>query len=303
MRTLQEIMKDVVARPWDDEPRLEYAAALQAKDPAFAELIRAGVRREGCDSATYNRISVAISEHCEPGLSDRGFLEQLNIEPYYFIEHGERLLNQWPVRHINFVPIIRPKDWEPAHPYPSPIEELVHCPTLRRLRSISFTRSKYHSWVLQERDLELLAECPYIDNLLWLEMSTVQGNRPADEFWRRLYTAPRWRSLLHFQFEWCDLFDREDWTPAERPWQLKTHVNLPEGSLYTVSPLSAIAQELEAKYGYIPSLHYLENQYDMFPTTRRFETGLAPRFPVGAALEPAMAETPAPVLYPPIREW
>ena len=303
MRTLNEIMCDIVAKPADDAPRLEYAEAIAAHDPGVAAYIRAGLNGKDGSTETHNRTQVHISDRCAPGQRHRGFLEQLEIEPYYFIEHGERLLNQWPVRHIKFVPKVSPKDWEPAHPYPSPIEELVHCPTLRRLRSIKFGRSKYHSWVLQERDIDLLAECQYLDNLLWLEMYTVQGHRPADEFWRRLYSAPKWRSLLHLQFESCNLFRHADWTPAERPWQLKTHVNLQEGSLYTVSPLSAIAQELEAKYGYIPSLHYLENQYDMFQTTRRFETGLAPRFPVGAALEPAMAETPAPELYPTSREW
>lgn len=282
-----QLLREIVAAPSSDPLRLEYASSIAMKDPDRARYINSAVQNpdvRGFMDVT-SRIAGGFPD-CHDVSLDRGFVERIFIDPYEFLRVGQSLLDSSPIRHVEFrtQPPGHASAREPDRLVPSPVPELVGSPLLKRLRSISFHDGPRRRWRFGESDLEMLLQCPHLDNLLWLKLANVDSRLPGEEWWKRFYGDARFRSLLHLEIPLLGADPAERAIKVENEWS----------DTYTTSPITALGRDLEAKHGYLPALHRLENQYSAFEATRRFERGQAPRFPVGAPITPEMGEQPIP---------
>ena len=287
MMTSQRILREIVLAPADDDLRRDYGRSIAAKDPEQAAYIARAIEKPGLRPPVdlERRIGGIFKEYFGIGF-ERGLVERVSIEPYVFLQDGKRLLDSWPIRHIEFRTQApeHASAREPDRFVPSPVPELVGSPLLKRLRSISFHDGPRKRWRFDESDLEMLLQCPHLDNLLWLKLANVNSRLPGEEWWTRFYGHARFRSLLHLEIPLLDADPAERAIKVENEWS----------DTYTTSPITALGRDLETTYGYIPALHRMESQYGAFEATRRFERGQAPRFPIGAPSTPEMGEQPVP---------
>jgi uncharacterized protein (TIGR02996 family) len=157
----EAFLRDVIAHPDDDAPRLIYADWLDENgDPDRAEFIRLQIdRARACGHAPSQRERQLLVEN-EPRWTGplhgivqrarfaRGFVEQVFVLAENFLRHGEALFQLAPVRHVVFTKV-RP-DWRPL----MASSHLRHVSTFE-LRGCGMSAD----------EARLLAKCPHLPNL------------------------------------------------------------------------------------------------------------------------------------------
>lgn len=296
MRSKSEIMSDIIRAPQEDGVRLEYADAIEAKDPEYAKYIRRDVAEfpgliESCardnNDSVEPRIAQPFLEHCYDVIFYRGFVEGLVIDPYVFIDRGHRLLEQAPIQKITF----RPKDLGGPIPdrrarIPSPIRELTVCPLLDRLPAISFEGSHYQYWQMNDEDIECMLRCQYLSRALLLDLSKVTSFMDPSfaDFWKRALSRPEFRKMLRIE---APLFPGEvELIDYDDDW-VRRHI---------AQPMPDAGRELEREHGYLPALHLANNWRELVLRDHELlvyaQRGQLPRFPPGAPVTPEMYERP-----------
>jgi len=303
MRTCAEILKDICLHPELDELRLEYANACEAKDPSHAAYIRheidvsrpeSGVWRRGSEQIA-KRIAHPFLQDCYDARLDRGFVEEVTMDPYVFIERGDRLLDRAPIRKITFTPKPLPLGVEAPlnrQRVPSLVPEIMACPHLARVYAIEFRSSNFQCWFTDVPDIESVLASPYLDRMLIFELASQRLPAQLDErylpsVWERAFERPAFRKMISVGFFG---YPGEGSRTYEDGWIRVTEAtSMPEAG-----------RALERKHGYLPALHVanvwgpLDSQVMLFDSEIVLDVlrGNLPTFPVGAPVTEEMYALP-----------
>ncbi len=303
MRNKSEILDDVRCHPEIDAFRYEYADAIEAKDPEHAEYIRERVRTMSLPKGSrpptryYDRLEARIAQpllqHCYEVSFVRGFIEEITVDPFIFIDRGHQLLEAAPILKVVFSPKPLPAGAE--RPLgrtivPSPIRELMGCALLDEICAVSFVASDGQRWWPHVDDIESILEGRYLSKLLIITLPEWDPNEfAADQcktFWTRAFDRPEFRKMLTLELPGY---------PGERRHDF-------DDNYYRVSevlPMPAEGRALEQRHGYLPSLH-LAAKWGTSDLNVLFDNelilaaqrGELPMFPVGAPVTDEMYAAP-----------
>jgi hypothetical protein len=285
-----------------DEPRLEYAAACEAKDPSYAAYIRHEIERARPESGVWRpgneqvekRIAHPFLEDCYDVQLYRGFVEEVTMDPNVFIERGDRLLDRAPIRKITFTPKPLPMGLEmPLIPQrvPSLVPEIMACPHLARVYSIAFRDTNFQCWFTDVPDIESILASPYLDRLLTFKLASERFPAQLDDgylpsVWARAFDRPEFRKMIAVGFFG---YPGERSRSYEDGWIRVTEA----------TPMPEEGRALERKHGYLPTLH-AANVWGNHESQRLFNNelvlevlrGRLPKFPVGAPVTEEMYALP-----------
>ena len=169
--SLKALAIEVVARPEDEEVREAYAAAVRRSDPERAELIRlqltmARMRRTGVDTyplalregdlirAHHARWAEPIAQYVSGYQFYRGFVELVTVDAEWFLESADELCDLAPILHLDLTEA------------KLAVADLFRSEWLGRIRSINLMRNDFG-----DDEALLIAECPHLRNLEWLDLS------------------------------------------------------------------------------------------------------------------------------------
>ncbi|HEU4733845.1 MAG TPA: leucine-rich repeat domain-containing protein [Kofleriaceae bacterium] len=198
---LSSLLAAVCADPDDDAPRLAYAAAIAAREPARAELIRLQLARSADErtrgalvGAASARERTLLERHGDdwarpidpfvrptrrprpdPGWRfERGFVAFVRIDADTLASLGERLFQMAPIRHLDFDP-------------GPPLREALASPLLGRLRTLGLPACK-----LDDDDAVALAANPHLGGVRWLDL---RDNEIGDAGVAALAASPLVRAI------------------------------------------------------------------------------------------------------------
>ena len=304
MRTCPNILRDICSNPMLDALRLEYASACEAKDPDYAAYIRQEVAVADPESTEWRpgserveqRIAHPFLEDCYEVKLYRGFVEEVTMDPYVFIERGGQLLDRAPIRKVTFTPKPLPRGVEAPlnrQRVPSLVPEVMACPHLARVYSVAFDHSNFQCWFTDVSDIESILECRYLDRMLSFQLASARLPKDLDEgylpgVWERAFERPEFRRMISIGFFGYP-GDRTRY--YEDGWTGVTEA----------TPMSEQGRALEQKHGYLPSLHAADGWGDYESHTLSNAElvldvlrGRLPKFPVGATVTDEMYALPPP---------
>jgi hypothetical protein len=197
--SLAALATEVVARPGDEDVREAYAEAVRRSDPQRAELIRlqlktARMRRTGVDTyplalregalieAHHARWAQPISQYVSGYQFFRGFVELVRVDTEWFVESADELYDLAPILHLDLT------DAKLA------VNELFASERLERIRSIKLMRND-----LGDDEARLIADCPHLRNLEWLDLS---NNHIGDAGLEALVASDNLPRLGYLDFRW-----------------------------------------------------------------------------------------------------
>jgi hypothetical protein len=303
MRTTRDILADILERPELDELRLEYADACEAKDPNYARYIRTELEYwrpgssihtpEGSEQVA-KRISHPIMQYCYSVHLYRGFVEEVTMDPYVFINRGDVLLDLAPIRRITFTP--KPLPIGLALPHlttlvPSSVPELMACRHLRRVDTVSFRDTNFQSWYLDKNDIESALASEHLQTLIGLGLP----GGPTQQDWSEDYTTTVWeRAFARSEFRkmlWIGF--------PHHPGEKALHHEDGWDDVIEVEPMTERGRAFEQRYGYLPTLHWanrwgadshklMTDQESVLAVQR----GELPIYPVGTPLTEEMYVPP-----------
>ncbi|MBL4635126.1 MAG: hypothetical protein JKY56_14735, partial [Kofleriaceae bacterium] len=173
---MQSVFEAVLADPWSDEARSQFARAVEQTDPDRSALIEAQIRlakarRRGAGGNTqdYQLVQNLLNRYepkwrprfgwGQPPLKfGRGFAEAIACSATQFEQHADELRAAMPLLDVTL-----------SHATPS----VLGGPSMRGLRSLDLRRN-----ALTDEDIEALANSPYLASLRWLDLSGNQiGHR------------------------------------------------------------------------------------------------------------------------------
>jgi len=271
--TYEELLAAVIASPEDDAPRIAFARHVRSYDPDLARFIELQlasaaerrVKRLGRRTVIGAEDRVLLERHVDTWARtiqkyavrfeyDRGFVTKLVIEPNLFLEHGEWLYVNAPIRHVGFV-----KPQEGAFP----IDELAASPLLARLDSLDFTNCG-----IADAEIAKLTRSRHLERLRYLDLSWLHLGGQAYE---ALAASPATRKALVVVRSGHNLGAP---FPGER---YETVGDDRDGNPdMGWSRMSSEGAALEKKYGYLPWLHARENGCDAFDAAWYVARGLLP---------------------------
>ena len=174
----QARLQAVLSAPDEDAPRLDYAKWCEDQgDPsslARAELIRTQLELAHADPehlatgrlfGEQHRAEQLVAVHGDAGFQPatpwvdgfrfhRGFVEWIRLSARSFLDHGERIFELAPVRHMDLT-AVRDVD-----------EALADSPLLANVRSLAMDSCGLH-----DLHVQLLAASPHVINLRWLSLA------------------------------------------------------------------------------------------------------------------------------------
>jgi hypothetical protein len=165
----------VISSPTLDQPRLDFADAVEGQDPDWARYIRLEVnaaerRRQWVETdldgyaeasvlhdRNANRWARDIDQYVSGRAFLRGFVEHVWVDAEWFTETAEELYLKAPILHLDVTDVGICAD------------DFFGSPHLRRIVSLAVPRNE-----LTDDDVALLAASPHLGNLEYLDLS---GNR------------------------------------------------------------------------------------------------------------------------------
>jgi len=283
MTTEQELHKAVTANAEDDAARLAYADFIAGLDADRATFIRrqvAEAQKDRANRGTYARHpgtdpllreheqtwARTIAKYAREWTFDRGFITEIVIDPYLFLEYGEWLLTNEPIRFVKF---LAPEDGDPF-----PMQELSRSPLLARLNGIGFLAS-----TITDTDLLLLVDSPQLAHMVSISASRKHVELSVFEAFA---ASPVTRKLLSLDLS-REAFPGEQFGETGR-------LDRWDGSVWDWLPMGREGHELERKYGYIPWLHHSENRCHQFDAAYFVAKGELPVRSPGAPVPPERPE-------------
>ncbi|WP_437487043.1 TIGR02996 domain-containing protein [Sorangium sp. So ce1014] len=187
MATEADLLRDVLAAPDADAPRLAYAAWCDDQDDPAVEargsFIRAQIAllatdeaaepdrrfRLSCEARDLEEAHRAawitpLSPPARDPVLDRGFVELVTLDARAFLQHAGALLALAPIRHFTIAAL------------GDAAEELFASPHLARVRSLRLDRVG-----LTDDDVERLAASPHLAELRWLWIGNNRVTRRGAE--------------------------------------------------------------------------------------------------------------------------
>jgi len=245
MTQYEQLLRAVTSNVDDDGARLAFAANIRASQPDRARFIEDQIERAKKRRARRDHIYVAdhpllreheaewsrtIAKYARHWIFDRGFVEQIEIDPDLLLEYGEWLLINYPIIAIDFR---KPESGV------FPIDEIAQSPLLDR-----FDALRFHDVQLSSTDIERLVQSPHLQRLRYLDFGK-SPVRPA--LYEMLASNPATRKLLR-------LVVVDDAFPGQR-YADTGRDDMQGRAVHAWTDLSPEGKRLEATYGYIPWLH------------------------------------------------
>ena len=280
MTAYEELLHSVTSDPEDDRARLAFAAHIRASEPERARFIELQVEwarecRARGDRARVQGISVhsewqallkrheaewvrPLAKYATNWTFDRGFVVGISIDPEIFLEYGEWLFVNAPIRVVEFF----------TAEGSFPTDELAASPLLQHLDAIALPRNH-----ITGHDVERLAKSPNLTRLLHLVSFQYQKPLGANAY-DALASSPLTRKLLRVRFD-----DRD--FPGER-YEDTGEVDFHGAPVYGWTEPTPDGVALEAKYGYIPWLHRRDNGVDAYDAAYFVSQGILPVRPPGS---------------------
>lgn len=266
-----QLLAAITADPEDDAARRAFADHIRPSDPdraAFIEqqLAQAQARRQarGPRTTADDRFLVrheaewtrTLARYTARLTFDRGFVAAIRIDPYLFLEYGEWLFHQAPIRCVE---LSKPADGR------FPMAELAASPLLARLDAISL-----HDETLRRADLERLADSPHLDRVLVLGSVALEldGSVYSD-----LARNPQLRKALALRLS-------DDGYPGQR-FEPTGDYDLHDHPIHAWTAPTLEAAALEARHGYLPWLHH-ENLCEPLDAAWYVTRGILPVTPPGS---------------------
>lgn len=279
MNTEQELLRAVISNAEDDAARLAYADYIQTWEPDRAAFIREQVAEARPDRINPRALSRrsgksallgvherewtrTIAKYATEWKFDRGFVTEIAIDPYLFLEYGDWLLINAPIRAVEF---IRPEQGE------FPMKEVSSSPLLERLDRISFRPRN-----ISDSDLRLFAESPHLEQVVAI---TAARKRLDLSVYEAFAAARSTRKAL-------SLFLSEDGFPGQS-YEPTGDYYLQGNAVWGWMPIKPEGEQLESKYGYIPWLHRGDNDCDVLDAAYYVQKGVLPVRPAGSPVDPA----------------
>jgi uncharacterized protein (TIGR02996 family) len=250
MSTEPELHRAVTNDPEDDAARLAYADCIESMDKDRASFIREQIAEARARRAkrTYGRAGKSqllvaherewartLLKYAADVQFDRGFVHSISIEPYLFLEYGEWLFLNAPIREVRFT---APDDDDPF-----PMSELAASPLLERLDAIIFGDPR-----LGDDLLKVLAASPRLTRLVKLSAAT---KRVDPSVYELLAAQPLTRKAISLHVS-QENFPGQQFGDTGRD-------DLHGRPIWDWLPVPPTVRELEEKYGYVPWLHGQEN--------------------------------------------
>lgn len=297
MRREEEITVDIVEHPERDDLRLEFAEAVSARDPLWAQLIRTDVapydrtwqrlnRDQG--DAVEARLEEPFRRFGDVGVDfNRGFPSKAYMPLETFLARGNEILSLAPILEVVLT--------LPSLEYPAPpprwntyLPALAACPALARVRELQLATG-----TCDFASVNHLIGSPHITNLLrfmpggWHFESDAVRDQQEEEMWPLLLDSPVFRRMI----SWGILGVTRRHV-GDRMFQ-ETYNAYDETPRYKVryEPMSEDSCALEQKYGYIPCLHAANWDATVLDVLR----GIKPDYPAGATPTEAMYAVPPPL--------
>lgn len=273
MTSYEQLLAAVTQNPEDDGARLALATDLRSSDPDRATFIErqvevgqsrrkrklgAGTMKDGLLAKHEQEWTRTIAKYATAWTYDRGFVTSIEIEPNLFLEYGEWLLINAPIRHVRFS---RP-DGE------MPVRGLAASPIVAKLDSITFAPDA----TLSDAELIALARGGHLTRLLRFVYNEKRALGP--NVYESFAASPQTKKLLAFLVA-------DDKAPMQSfggTGQIDMHGN----EISDWGDLPPVGQALEQAHGYIPWLHVEENNCEPFDARYFVEQGLLPKRPVGS---------------------
>lgn len=280
MATWNELHAAALREPEEDAPRLALADYYRPNDPdraRFMELqIRLGVHRrtrtELPPHALEYEVEKLLKKHDERWSStiakytrgrgghryDRGMIDWVWIDPYVFLEYGDWLRKNAPIRRVSFWK--RPGD-------ELPLAELLESDVIAGLDQVGFDDIP-----LTDADVEKIAASPKLRDLLSLGLGDGQFTRRAFE---AIAASPHLRALLYINRP----LKGPDWPYSPIADHAMTEEDDAQGrAIWKFRPLPPDGIALEKKHGYLPWLHPKDNsRSDLRYRVQRGELPVKPR--------------------------
>ncbi len=254
--TWEELHAAALREPDEDAPRLALAEYYRKQDPDLATFIGlqvqiGAVRRSGgapVHATEYEsdrllkkhgpRWCQTIAKYTKRQSFDRGMIEWVLMDAHIFLEYGEWIFVNAPIRSVFFT---KPREGR------FPLQELLASELVTRLDAMSLGELD-----LTNFDVQAIAACPRLGRLLSLDLTDNPLTLPAFEaiaaspHLRSLLIVNRASSVLHKYSPAAEhaITDRED-RHGHAIWD------------YRELPPDGIA--LEARHGYLPWLHPKDN--------------------------------------------
>ena len=246
--TDHELLDAIAANPEDDDLRVQYAERCRTSDPERARFIDLQMararRRRGGDFSEPTNEEVAlrkkrgadwahtIAKYSPRYEFDRGMVEEIAIDPHLFLERGEWLYKNAPIRHVWF--------GRQADPGPFPLADVLGSPLLAHLDTIVMQSKRF-----DDTAAESLARCPHLTRCLILDLT---GNRLAIRGFTALAASPTTRRMLQIAVA------PDAYHPGQR-FQPTDAMDSAGADIWDWSDVSDEGKALERQYGYVPWLH------------------------------------------------
>jgi hypothetical protein len=295
VRSQADIARDVVEQPERDDLRLEFADAVENRDPQWARFIRASLDRNSSTweideflhpkvdletrlQAPFRRLGdVSVSFH-------RGFPTTAYLPLKTFLEHGDEIMSLAPILEVRLgLPELDERGFLPH--WKAYLPDLVKCTALARVRQLLLGGGSFDFTCVKN----LLAS-PHAENLLsvrfprWAFDSDSIRDQQEDEMWSVLLEKHSFRRML----DWGMMGKTRRYYGDRMTKEPYPHYD--ETTRYTVTyqPMDEESRALEQKYGYIPCLHARNWDATVLDALR----GIKPDYPVGATPTEEMYAVP-----------
>ena len=280
LTTEEQLVMAVTSAPHDDAPRRAYADWVRPYDPRRAKFIEmqlawaedSRTTRRGYSNPTEGFLDAHADEWSRTFLKYvtradyyRGFIEDIAIDPYIFLEYGEFLFVNAPILSVTF---LRPEEG------PFPLEELLASPLLARLNCIVLKDG-----LVDDAAVEMLAASPHLENCLWLDLS---GNVLTIRAFAALARNASTRKLLVVERAQSG-YPETRYDPGQQ-YELTDRLNRWDTFISELGPVKPEGQALERTYGYLPWLHR-ENSCDALDAHWFVQHGVLPVRPAGSPVE------------------
>ncbi len=310
MRTTTDILDDIRSHPEVDAHRLEYADACAIKDPDLARYIRdeiaywavrLGPPYDRGSEAVAKRLAHPFLQYCYGVELYRGFVEEITIDPYVFLDRGDRLLDLAPIRKVTFSPKPLPPGMDTSQVgtiVPSPVPELMASPLLGRVYSIAFRDTHFQLWSYRDprhRERARQPACRTTDHARSSPLSQAGSTSVRaflDSLWDRAFERPEFRKMIRLGFP---AYPGEGRQRFEQPWARGWE------EVTEVTPMPEHGRALEQRHGYLPLLHAVNKWGEGRSITMSDQEivlavlrGTLPKFPVGAPVTEEMYALPPP---------
>ncbi len=277
--TWKELHAAALREPDEDAPRLALADYYRKQDPElgrFIELqLQIGALRRARGAPNYKtdhecdrllkkhgaRWCQTIAKYTRNQYFDRGMVAQVSIDPHMFLEYGDWLLVNAPIRSVFFTA---------AKEGAFPLEELLASELITRFDAIALV-----GLGLTNGDVEAIAASPRVHRLLDLSLSDNPLSLPAFE---AIAASPHLRSLLAVvRNSDARLYA---YSPAAE-YAITDRDNRHGHAIWDYRDLPPDGVALEAKHGYLPWLHPKDNGCSPFDARYNVERGKLPVKPRG----------------------